>query len=402
MTSKSTLIKFYFLSSFMMLACNMVHPVTPAFLRSISMPDYMFGLAFAAMSFTNFLFSPFWGKLSDSVGRLRISSITLTGYAFSQLLFMVSGSVEMVLISRLVSGLFAGGFSVCCMIYLAEITDKSNRAKYTMYYVAFSSVSAASGYLLGGFIGDFSISATFITQFVLLLISALLYGLLLNDSVVNPAKIEWSGLSQAANPFSFFIQARSIMTPALLVFLVTIFFTSFAMSDYDNSLNYYLSQVFNFPPSYNGILKAIMGMIGLIANFTINPWLVRHTDGRKSIVFILVTCGTTLLIASSRIGLAPFLLWNVLFYCFNTMYLPIQQALVTDGQKESANGLIYGIFNSVKALGMIFGSLVAGFAYELENTLPFVIGGAVFFISAALALFNIFQYQAQTRKRTAN
>ncbi len=394
MKAKSTLIKFFILNAFMFLSCNMVHPVTPAFLKSLALPDFVFGLAFSAMSITNFLFSPFWGRLTDTIGRIRSIGFSLTGYALSQYLFMISNSEFMVILSRLTSGLFAGGFLVGCMAYLADITDDKHRAKYTAYYVAFGSVSASMGYLLGGFIGDYSIHATFITQVVFLLFSALMYRLLLKDEVVKPVKLNRQELIRSANPFLFFVQAKSIMTMPLFVFLITIFLTGVAISDYDNALNYYLTSDLEFPTSYNGIMKAVMGLIGLIANFTINQWLVKHTEGRKSIVAILMMCGILLLIASSTIGLIPFLLWNILFYTFNTMSLPIQQALIVEGQSDgSSNGLLYGIFNSVKSLGMIVGPLIAGFSYEIESILPFIIAGFVFFLSAGIAVVNYFQYK---------
>lgn len=392
MSSKSTLIKFFIINAFMSLSCNMVHPITPAFLTDLKLPDYTFGIAFAAMMTTNFILSPFWGTLSDSVGRLRITRITLIGYAFSQFLFMISGSVSMVLFSRLVSGVFAGGFTVCCTAYLADITDRKNRAKYMMYYVAFSSVSASLGYLLGGFIGDYSLQATFISQIVFLVITVLLYQIFLKDFTVKTENIQRAELFKAANPFVFFIQAKQIMTAALFVFLITVFLTSFSMTDYDNALNFYIRQVFHFQPSYSGILKAVTGMIGLVANFTINQWLVKHTDGRRSMVMILFICGGTLLVSSQMVGLVPFLVWNTVFYCFNTMYLPIQQALVSEGQQESS-GLLFGIFNSVKSLGSIGGALVAGFAYDIHHNLPFVIAGVLFFVSAALGIVNYRQYK---------
>ena len=46
---------------------NLAHPVTPVIIQTLQLPDYMFGAAFAAMAVTNFLFSPLWGKLSQTV-----------------------------------------------------------------------------------------------------------------------------------------------------------------------------------------------------------------------------------------------------------------------------------------------------------------------------------------------
>ena len=49
------------------LAANFAHPVTPTVIKNLNLHDYMFGLALAAMLFTNFLMSPFWGKINNYV-----------------------------------------------------------------------------------------------------------------------------------------------------------------------------------------------------------------------------------------------------------------------------------------------------------------------------------------------
>ena len=52
---------FLWVIGFEYIACNLAHPMTPAIIKTLHLGDYMFGLAFAAMAITNFLFSPFWG-----------------------------------------------------------------------------------------------------------------------------------------------------------------------------------------------------------------------------------------------------------------------------------------------------------------------------------------------------
>ena len=46
------------------LAANFAHSVTPTIIQDLRLPDYMFGLMLATMQTSNFLFSPFWGKIN--------------------------------------------------------------------------------------------------------------------------------------------------------------------------------------------------------------------------------------------------------------------------------------------------------------------------------------------------
>ena len=56
------------------LAANFAHPVTPTIIKDLQLPDYMFGLMLAAMQLTNFLFSPFWGKMNASTSASQSTS----------------------------------------------------------------------------------------------------------------------------------------------------------------------------------------------------------------------------------------------------------------------------------------------------------------------------------------
>ena len=67
------------------LVANLVHPVTPTFIQMLGLHDYMFGLAFGMMSLANFLFSPFWGKMSERFGPGKVISFSVFGYACMQL-----------------------------------------------------------------------------------------------------------------------------------------------------------------------------------------------------------------------------------------------------------------------------------------------------------------------------
>ena len=68
-------------------AANVVHPVEPAFYIALALPDWIFGAAFAAMAFGLFLWAPFWGVVSDRIGRVPTLAVTMFCYGVSQLAF---------------------------------------------------------------------------------------------------------------------------------------------------------------------------------------------------------------------------------------------------------------------------------------------------------------------------
>ena len=112
MKNKSILMMFILIALYGLFA-NFAHPITPTVIKDLHLPDYMFGVAFASMSLTNFLFSPFWGKLSSKIGCVKVSAICYVGYGIGQALFAISSTELQIILARMVSGFFVGGVMVC-------------------------------------------------------------------------------------------------------------------------------------------------------------------------------------------------------------------------------------------------------------------------------------------------
>ena len=78
---------FFVVLSAFFVAASFAHPVTPTLIKEYDLNDYMFGVALAAMQTTNFLFSPFWGKLNNYISSRQAMLVCGIGYAVGQALF---------------------------------------------------------------------------------------------------------------------------------------------------------------------------------------------------------------------------------------------------------------------------------------------------------------------------
>lgn len=391
---KSSLYRFYVLMFMEVVAANMVHPVTPTFLTDLQMPEYMFGAAFAAMSLTNFLFCPFWGAMGDGIGRVKTLVITIAGYAFGQLMFFYSTTIWQILVARMIAGVFSGGCTVSLMAYVADTADPDQCGKHMAICAALTSAAIAVGYLVGGLLGDIAVRVAFLSQVGVLCLSSAGMGLFLLDGAHY--RRQRINISRAANPFSVFTDSRELFSFPMTVFLVTVFLGCFASTAYDNAFNYYLKDQFRFPPSYNGYIYAAIGVVGISVNMTLGLWLQRKTDGRFPLAVIFVAAGLALA-ASLKISQVGFYIAvNMIFYVCNSMYLPLQQALAIR-QGKGDHGTISGVFSSVRAAGMVSGSLSAGFLYEIAPLLTMGVCAIVFFVTAAIVLFNRYQYKEGKR-----
>ena len=92
------------------LAANFAHPVTPTVIQDLNLHDYMFGLALAAMMLTNFLLSPFWGKINEYISSRMSLLICCMGYGVAQIWFAYATTELQIVLARMFAGLLPAVF----------------------------------------------------------------------------------------------------------------------------------------------------------------------------------------------------------------------------------------------------------------------------------------------------
>ncbi len=363
------------------LAANFAHPITPTFIQELGLHDYMFGVAFACMALTNFLFSPFWGKMSEKYGDGLVFSLCHLGYGLMQIVFGLSKSEWQICIARLVGGFFISGISVSQLLYVLK--NSKEVSKDMAILATLNMVVSPFGFLIGGFLGDWSLLGTFVIQGISLFLVGILGLFVLGDSYCsNEVKFTGSDL----NPFKDFASSKDILNAFILSFLISAGVASFGSTCYEQCFNYYIKDIFGFPSSYNGILKAGVGFIAFVANFTITMKLLR-TNTFKTIIPVFALLFVMLFGICIIEDMIPFIVLNIVFFGMNSIYLPLQQAMLNKFKTKN-DGQLVGLFNAIRSLGMVFGSLVAGFIYEVGPKMSFGLSALAFLMCIFLCIYN--------------
>lgn len=374
---------FFILMALENMAANFAHPITPTLIKNLNLPAYSFGLFYAGMAFTNFLFSPMWAKQVKKMGSRKVLGICCIGYGFGQAMFALMKTVPTIMAARLISGFFVGGILVSFLTYIIHFSPIEKRGSYLALSATFNSVFSAFGYLVGGFAGVKSVIISFGLQSATLILCGILFYLTLQDDKEGNTTFSFI---KDANPFQAFIDSNHFMTPIFALLFFIVFLTSTATTAYDQCFNYYIKDVFLFNSSYNGMLKAVVGFVSLIANSTICIWLMRHTDVRKSVIYILGCCGFALLGMVFIPEMIPFIIINLFFFAFNAIYVPLLQDMCAQKANDEDSKMVMGFYNAMKSLGMIMGALFAGFIYDFGANLSFLYAG-IFFLIAAIGAY---------------
>lgn len=376
------------------LAANFAHPVTPTIIKELNLPDYMFGLMLAAMMISQFLLSPFWGKINTRISSRKTLLISCVGYAAAQLGFAYAATQSMILLVRVMAGVFVGGIFVSFLTYVINMARPEDQGRYLTYSATIQAVFGAFGYLVGGLLGEWSIRATFLLQAFTLAFSGVMFYLVCLPDNTDARKLPMRQILRESNPMQAFLDGRHFMNPGFVLLFVLNILMNFGNTGFDQVFNYYLKDQLGFTSAYNGLIKAAVGFISFAFNMTLCLWIIRKTDTRKSMVVLALFCTAAAVGTLIFPDLVLYIGCSVALYAGYSVSLPVLQDLAAARSAPEQKNLVMGFYNATKSLGSIAGSLMSGFLYGIHLKLPFfVVAGAY-----GLSILAAFGYLLQCRK----
>ena len=131
-----------------MLGFGVIVPFLPFYAASFHAAPWQIGLVFSAYSMGSFVGEPFWGKLSDRIGRkpILISTVAANCLCYGALAF--APTIWAAIAIRVIGGMAAGNGSVV-QGYIADVTPVEHRAGR----MARLGAAYNLGFILGPFVG---------------------------------------------------------------------------------------------------------------------------------------------------------------------------------------------------------------------------------------------------------
>jgi multidrug resistance protein len=153
-----------FLTIFLdLLGFGIIIPVFPIIAKELNASAIEIGFIAGIYSLMNFIFSPFWGTLSDRIGRRPVMLISIALTVLAYVFFAFTNSLVFLILSRVFAGIGSANISAA-QAYIADITPPENRAKN----MGFIGAAFGLGFIFGPPIGGFlkSISGTGSVEYV--------------------------------------------------------------------------------------------------------------------------------------------------------------------------------------------------------------------------------------------
>lgn len=357
-------------------------PIVPILSRDFGATALQTGLLMSVYSFMQFVFAPFWGKLSDRMGRRPILLFCLLGEAFSYLLFAWARSLEGLFVARILAGFFGASISTASA-YISDITPPNERSKGMALIGAAFGLGFVVGPALGGALAlwgqQISSAPHFESSFCALWVGALclinfLFGLkFLKESLTEKNK----------NPHKKkrFQLLKHYLTQKVIGAMMGVYFlSSLAMSGMEATLILFMGEKFDWHLKEVSFGFAYIGVITVLSQGVLVRRLIPIWGERKTLRIGLACFAIGLL----GIALAPTVSWmgvTMTFLAFGTSFSnPATLGSISLLAPSEEQGITMGVAQSLASLGRILGPALGGFVYQnVSIKSPFLISGFLAF-----------------------
>lgn len=349
-------------------------PVVPIYARELNASESLVGDTGALFSLMMFIFTPFWGTLSDRFGRRPVILIALAISAVSYVMFAHATTLAVLIISRMLTGVGSGNITAA-QAYITDITPPEGRAKALGLIGAAFGLGFIFGPPLGSFVFDkLGVEWVGYVAAILCVLNMVAVWAFLPESLkekVTHRKIRIKPVSSAIN---------ALRQPRFrdLFIISFIYITAFSMMQMTIAMYWY--DDYGLDKTQIGNMFAIVGLGSAIVQGTMVGWLQR-TFGEKNLMIygaLMVAMGLGMI---AFIPVDLFLPLSILSIALlslgNGSLSPTLLSQLSRNAEQSEQGEVLGMNQSFGSLARIAGPAMGGRLYELDHGLPYMVSGLI-------------------------
>ena len=370
---------------------GIVIPLSPYLAREFNASPTEIGLLLAIYSITQFLFSPFWGSLSDRIGRRPVLLVSILGGALSYLLFAFANSFWILFAARGLAGLFGGNISTA-HAYIADVTKPEERSKGMGLIGAAFGLGFIVGPVMGGLLGalgeslgsepPLGLSFSALGAALLCLINFFSALSFLKESL--PPEKRTSPREKRKRLAEIWNQLhRPVVGSLIFVY----FLSGLAMAQMEAMLFPYVADVFQWDLKTSSYGFAYVGVLMVLTQGVfIRRWMPKYGEP-----FILAA--GLLLFSISLLGIAISTTVAVLAITMTILALgnglmrPPNLGIISLLTRADEQGAAMGVTNSTASLGRIIGPVIGGLLYEhFSRMAPFLFAGVLSAIALVIVM----------------
>lgn len=328
------------------------------------------------------VFTPFWGKLSDRIGRKKVLLIGLSGYVLSNIVFLYSASLGLLgvftgfsllmilLISRVINSAIGAASRPASGAYVADVTSEEERSSGMGKFGAANNIGTILGpVLVGSLVGlnifniqieQFGLLTPLIVMSMIMALAALFVYFYLPDNRINSdEKIQDTNIVLDFNL-------------KLLISIGVIVFTAFAIVQ--SVTAFYIQDRFGYDLGQTAqtaaLLLGTMALMSIVSQLTI---VQKYKGGPLNLIRFSIPL---FILSSVLIIFSP----NFLFIYIGMAAMGLGMGLASPGYTSAASlnadkdnqGAAVGLAMVAPGIGFALGPFLSGILYSYSMNMPFI------------------------------
>lgn len=351
--------------------------------------NIILAIVFGIFPLTQFIGSPLIGDFADHFGRKKAFYITILGCTFGYFLSALScylHSMTLLILSRFLSGFFAGNLSIG-LASIADLSlDEKRRAKNYAHVTTVFGISWILAMVVGGYIsnpevtGSFGPTLAFLITGALSFLSLIAVMLFFQETHSTKEKFVFDPLQGIKHILQIF-HLKSLRVLYLVYFCWIIgwgmsiqWFPAYSIEVYHSSVNTITTWMI------------ILGITWTLGSSVFNHFMLRRLNS-LSIANIGIVCSALLLFS------ALFIPWQTLFSLvlaiaaiFSAFTMSNTMNLISTSAPADIQGKVMGLSQSTMSLGWIVSSVGAAIINSINIDAMYGFTSIMLFLTMILLL----------------
>lgn len=361
-----------------MVGFGIIIPIIPFYAEDLGASPTELGLLMAVYSFMQLIFAPYWGRVSDRIGRKPVIMIGTIGLALSFFLMALSTELWMLFVARIIGGVLSSANMPTIMAYAADITTEENRGKGMGIVGAATGLGFIFGPAIGGIFSDESLTMPFYLAGFASLFTFILVVFILKESLPKESRKD----IPRKRPNIF----QALRGPHSIMYFLS-FFVTLSLAGLEATFAYFAAETAGLGTKELGLIFMIMGLGSAVVQGGLVGALIKKF-GEGSVIqlgiFVSALGFFLILFVNNFVTAAIFL---TIFGIGNGVIRPSVSTLLTKRSKNK-HGEVTGLISSFDSLGRIIGPPLGGMLFAMAIELPYISG--IILSTIALILYRIF------------
>lgn len=353
-----------------LLGFGLLLPLLPFWIRDQGGGALALGLVLSAYSATQFVASPWLGRLSDRIGRRPVLLLCLGVSGLSMLLLSAAHSVWMICLARALAGSF-GGTIATAQCYVSDCTEEADRTRWIGLLGAAIGVS----FVLGPGLGVLCIAL----GLELSQVAALAAGLAAVNWTLCFLRLEESPRLEAQERATSPLGRLDVSEyqSAVRLLLLSNFLMTGTFVTLETAFPFFGADRFDLDARGFGLIMFGIGLVlVLVQGGAVARLSARWGDRRVALsgaLAMTLALMSLLPVQVLWVSLAPL----ALLALGRGLLTPTLTSMLTKVSPAARRGAVLGTYQSMASAARALMPIVAGFLYDVGAILPFAFGSVL-------------------------